>query len=231
MNRLTPSLVLLVLTVLSPLCHAQQEPGVMNCRFTTISGSRPVEGLFYVSGENKVPLRALPLVRSGPYAYRGPTRLLLYREDDPVPEGAVLPTPVAGVDLAGGESTYLLLLSEAPDGSGRVFAQSLPDNLMEFPAGACRFINLTASAVNVAAALDDDVFVLKPGQMHTVPGVTADGQEEVRMRFAYQGKEGWEPFYTGRWTQRQHLRTLFLILENPRGHFTMRRITDRPAVH
>jgi hypothetical protein len=62
-----------------------------------------------------------------------------------------------------------------------------------------------------------------------VPGVTSGGQDEVRMRFAYQGQEGWEPFYTGRWTQRQHLRTLFLILENPRGHFTMRRITDRPS--
>jgi hypothetical protein len=229
MNRSALSLILLVLTGLAPLGRAQEEPGVINCRFTTISGSRPLEELFYVSGENKVPLRALPLVRSGPYAYRGPQRLLLYREGDPVPEDALLPPPVAAVDLSGSESSYLLLLSEGTGSDGRIFAQALPDTLTEFPAGACRFVNLTASAVNVAAALDDDVFVLKPGQIHTVPGVTSGGQDEVRMRFAYQGQEGWEPFYTGRWTQRQHLRTLFLILENPRGHFTMRRITDRPS--
>ena len=228
MNRLAHLIFLFALAAIAPLGRAQQEPAGVNCRLTTISGSRPVEGLFTVSGEDKIPLRALPLVRSGSYAYRGLQRLLLYREGDPVPEGAVLPPPVAAVELSGNESAYLLLLSEASDGSGRVFAQALADNLTDFPAGACRFINLTASAVNVAAALDDDVFVLKPGEIHTVPAVTADGQDEVRMRFAYQGREGWKPFYTGRWTQRQHLRTLFLILENPRGHFTMRRITDRP---
>lgn len=221
-------LIPLIVVAQSLLLHGQEEPA-LRMSFSTLSWSEPMTDLYWMSGGQAQEFKALPLVRSGPFQYVGAKELLIYRGKPQLLAEGVAPTPVGQVKLPSKGGRALLILM-SPDGQdGRVVGHVVPEQQGDFPAGSCRFINLTQSAVNIAAALDDELFILKPGQTNTVMELSDEESGEFKLRFAYQGAEGdWTSFYTGRWTQNPNLRTLFIITENPVGHFIIRRTSDRP---
>ncbi|MDQ8196186.1 hypothetical protein QEH59_17255 [Coraliomargarita sp. SDUM461004] len=221
-------LIPLIVVIQSLILHAQDEP-VLHMSISTFSWSDPMTDLYWMSEGQALELKALPLVRSGPFRYVGSKDLLIYRGKPQLSEDGVAPKPVGRVELPsqGGRALLILMSPEGP--GGRIIGHIVPEQEGDFPAGSCRFINLTQSAVNIAAALDDELFILTPGQTNTVMEFANEDSGGFKLRFAYQKAGGeWDKFYTGRWTQNPNLRTLFIITENPLGHFILRRISDRP---
>lgn len=125
-------------------------------------------------------------------------------------------------------SQFLLLLVPSGKKEGEVYrCLVLPDEAKAFPAGAFRFVNLSASRLRFA--LGSEVVEVAPGAVKVVAkigGIREDG----RLPYVAQHHEAgvWNRLSTGYWTSHEKARSLQVVYLDPRTkRLTLRGFDDK----
>jgi hypothetical protein len=116
--------------------------------FRTIGGDVAPDGIYYEMNKQDVPVSVTADVRSQPYVYSGVSPLVFYTLQKG-PDGKMVRTPVASVDLSLAGSYPLFFFFKAPTSPGQFRVLTMKEDALSFPESTFRIVNFSKSPVEV----------------------------------------------------------------------------------
>lgn len=151
---------LLLIALLCPALHAQEQEPQIATEFLTIALDEPVADLFFKSGETVSPFEANQTGLGQPVPYKGPARFTLRKSAAEFALKPPLPPPAAAVMLPATADRVLLACVKSAESPLRIAAYDISSTGSK--AGDYRFFNFCARPLSLIVG--GEKFTLAPGK-------------------------------------------------------------------
>lgn len=208
--------LLAIALAIAPLCSLAQEQTSVSTHFSVLSLDGPINHpLHYDSNNESHKLWLSAITRSPAQSYSGSADLVFY-VNTTGPEGEVVPTPVASVNLAAFPQTQVLLLfSKIPGSAERYHIIPVADDPAKSPAYSWKIFNFTDSLIALKVGNDAPKTIPSGNQSaYTFSESTPDGK---KIQIAVASDEGWQLERTSIWSHNPNIRSLVFLLPSDKG--------------
>jgi len=194
-----------------PAARSQQPTQMeqeFSIEFRALSWTNTLRDLFYRDGDEETQLFIPDRGLSRVYKYTGPSPLRIFR-NDPLPDGSEQETQVAVVPLRPEESSYIVLMFQAPGEEGSVL-KALPIADSGFRSEEDQVVVFNFTQSDLAGDFGGARFRLPSLGFRAVPA-RKDERGSLRAQLATEVDGDLQPVYSTTWTLRDGLQLFVFV--------------------
>jgi len=233
-SRFYVGAVLALLILFQHQSPAQVSNGdvLLDTELIALSIHEPVEGLYYISG-NEIKIFRSGMIGMGlPMPYSGPNPLRLYREPPPLPDeetgSTELPTlsPIVEVILPENHDRVFLLLEQKP--GEHMSIRAIPVSFDRMSAGSYLVFNFASASVGML--LEENLLSLKPRTMGLLTRDNwREGRQDLLSVIALRDEDRMRAVYSRVWGHDPERRYFVFIFDgsHPSSPLRIRKVYDR----